>query len=132
MPTAGKLDSMCYIPGRLHSVRAEKIATITNIFTINERLVCNFNSLDIGSFSVVNVGAQLVSGLETVWHGAIKERAQKTWHYSNKELAKADELGRFNFGSTVILCFGEEIKLNDSLIAGSKIMLGSNIAQIIS
>lgn len=132
MPFAGKLTGMTYIPGRLFSVQPSVINTTEGVFSRNERAVCHFDG-EYGKFSMVLVGAQLVSGLETVWHGKIaRQKNIKTWSYSDISLAKGEEMGRFNFGSTVILCFEKGVKFSDSLEMESYIKLGENIASYIA
>ncbi len=54
------------------------------------------------------VGAMLVSSTETVWAGEITPNKNKNVSVTDYpdgqiELAKGDEMGRFNMGSTVIL-----------------------------
>lgn len=128
MPLAGKLLSMTYIPGRLFSVQPSVINNTQAVFSRNERAVCHFEG-EYGKFSVVLVGAQLVSGLETVWHRKIaRKRKPQTWSYNDISLEKAQELGRFNFGSTIILCFEKGAKFNDKLKMADPIKLGENIA----
>jgi phosphatidylserine decarboxylase len=128
LPYTGKLISMCYVPGRLYPVKPEKVATVENIFAINERLICHFMT-DVGPYILVMVGAQLVSGIETVWHGPIKQNKTKSWDYSKQNLVfnKGQEIGRFNFGSTVILCLNKNIKLSNKITKNRKILLGSKI-----
>jgi phosphatidylserine decarboxylase len=128
MPFDGKLINMTYIPGRLFSVQPSVINTTEAVFSRNERAVCHFDG-KYGKFSVVLVGAQLVSGLETVWHGKIaRQKNIKTWDYSDINLKKGEELGRFNFGSTVILCFDNKTNFNSNLKPEITIKLGTNIA----
>ena len=128
MPCTGHLIRMDYIPGRLFSVRPEKIATVENIFARNERLVCHFMTPH-GPFALVMVGAQLVSGLETVWHGKITNKRAKTWHYDKQPIVlnAQQEMGRFNFGSTVILCFSPGITWSTDLQNNQSIQLGTSL-----
>ena len=84
---------------------------------------------------VVFVGAMLVAGIETVWggfetpgRGAIRET-----DYSDRDLTyeKGDEIGRFKFGSTVVLLFQEDkIAWQDSLMPQSDIQMGEKIAVV--
>jgi phosphatidylserine decarboxylase len=132
IPAAGKLMSTRYIPGDLFSVNDQTAQALPNLFARNERLVCEFES-DGGNFAVVFVGAMLVAGIETLWGGfetpgggAIRET-----DYSDRDLAykKGDEIGRFKFGSTVILLFQEnKIDWQDSLLPQSSIQMGEKIA----
>ncbi|APD50038.1 archaetidylserine decarboxylase [Francisella hispaniensis] len=109
MPIDGKLTKMVYIPGKLFSVNKITADRIDNLFAKNERLICYFDTI-IGEIAVIFVGALLVAGIETVWHGKIAPNYYKdiqTWDYScdkfNIKFNKGDILGWFNFGSTVIL-----------------------------
>ena len=134
IPAAGKLLSTRYIPGDLFSVNDQTAQALPNLFARNERLVCEFKS-EIGNFAVVFVGAMLVAGIETVWggfetpgRGAIRET-----DYSDRDLTyeKGDEIGRFKFGSTVVLLFQEDkIAWQDSLMPQSDIQMGEKIAVI--
>ena len=133
MPFDGTLLHMKYIPGKLFSVRQDMIAGVDNLFTRNERLICSFTS-QFGQFTIALIGAQLVSGLETVWHGKIKRsRKIKQWDYNDKNitLKKGQELGRFNFGSTVILCLQNNTSINDHLNKNQKIKLGTSIMKFL-
>jgi phosphatidylserine decarboxylase len=132
MPADGKLLSTRYIPGDLFSVNDQTAQALPNLFARNERLVCEFES-DNGNFAVVFVGAMLVAGIETVWggfetpgRGAIRENDLSDRQLSYK---KGDEIGRFKFGSTVILLFQEDkIRWQDSLMPQADIQMGEKIA----
>ncbi|QIV96433.1 phosphatidylserine decarboxylase [Allofrancisella inopinata] len=109
MPIDGKLTKMVYIPGKLFSVNKLTTEKVDNIFAKNERLICYFDT-KIGEVAVIFVGALLVAGIETIWHGKIAPNYYseiQTWFYNdskyNLEFKKGDILGWFNFGSTIIL-----------------------------
>ena len=111
MPIDGKLTKMVYIPGKLFSVNKTTANKIDSLFAKNERLVCYFDT-KIGEIAVIFVGALLVAGIETVWHGKIAPNYYKdvqSWDYNNKqyklEFKKGDTLGWFNFGSTIVNLF---------------------------
>jgi len=122
MPTAGKLLSSRYIPGELFSVNDQTAQALPGLFARNERLVCEFESPELGAFSVIFVGAMLVAGIETVWGGFEEPGpgAVRETDYSDEAMTfeKGDEIGRFKFGSTVILLFKEQtIQWQDSVTA---------------
>ncbi|AXA33334.1 archaetidylserine decarboxylase [Francisella adeliensis] len=108
MPIDGKLTKMVYIPGKLFSVNKTTANNINSLFAKNERLVCYFETA-IGEVAVIFVGALLVAGIETKWHGKIApnyyNRVQE-WSYDcdkfQLDYKKGEEIGLFNFGSTVI------------------------------
>ena len=111
IPADGQLISTRYIPGELFSVNQQTAEVVPNLFARNERLVCEFKSHQLGHFSVIFVGAMLVAGIETVWSGMEKPGpgAVRENDYSDQAISflKGDEIGRFKFGSTVIVLFPE-------------------------
>ncbi len=135
IPAAGKLLNTRYIPGDLFSVNDQTAQALPNLFARNERLVCEFAS-EQGNFVVVFVGAMLVAGIETVWggfetpgRGAIRET-----DFSDRELyfKKGDEIGRFKFGSTVIVLFQKDsIRWQDSLMPRTDIQMGEKIGVLL-
>lgn len=136
MPINGKLTKMVYIPGKLFSVNNTTTSKINDLFAKNERLICYFDT-NIGEVAVIFVGALLVAGIETTWHGKVAPNYYstiQTWDYSQKEFdiqfKKGDTLGWFNFGSTVIvLTPGEKVsfKFKDT---NSKIKVNQDLALI--
>jgi len=111
MPCAGKLTEQTHVPGRLFSVAKHTVNTIKGIFARNERVIASFDS-DFGSMAVILVGAINVAAIETVWAGLItpprgETITSKIYRDKNIQLAKGEEMGRFNMGSTVILLLPE-------------------------
>ncbi len=111
MPIDGKLTKMVYIQGKLFSVNKTTANKIDSLFAKNERLVCYFDT-KVGEVAVIFVGALLVAGIETIWHGKIAPNYYndvQSWDYNNSqyniEFKKGDTIGWFNFGSTVINLF---------------------------
>lgn len=141
MPLDGVLETMIYIPGTLFSVNGKAVKNIPNIFTKNERVVCIFNT-SLGRVAVILVGAMIVGGIETFWHGTITpphkcKKKITTWNYDTStakhiKLFKGEEMGLFNLGSTVILLFEKNnVAWSKSLNTGNSIVLGEKIATTI-
>ena len=134
IPADGQLLSSRYIPGELFSVNQKTTEGLPDLFTRNERLVCEFKSEQMGNFTVIFVGAMLVmSGIETVWSGfeAPGPGAVRETDYSNQNLTfkRGDELGRFKFGSTVILLFQKgAVKLEKAIEPATTVRMGEKIA----
>lgn len=113
MPLDGVLREMVHIPGRAFSVNPSTTAHVPGLFARNERLVVRFDT-GSGPMALVLVGAMLVATIATAWAGTVtppRGRRVRQWDYSagNGEaltLAKGEEMGRFNLGSTVIALFG--------------------------
>ena len=135
IPADGQLQSTRYIPGELFSVNQQTAETVPNLFARNERLVCEFTSQQLGHFSVIFVGAMLVAGIETVWAGmeqpgpgAVRETDFST---QNLYFSKGDEIGRFKFGSTVIMLFPENsVSLEQQINCTSPVKVGEKFAEI--
>ncbi|MCG6865091.1 MAG: archaetidylserine decarboxylase [Thiogranum sp.] len=112
MPLGGKLRETVYVPGRLFSVAAHTVRTVPRLFARNERLVTLFDG-DAGPMAVVLVGAINVAAIETVWSGLVtpppRPRVEvQDMTQAGIELARGEEMGRFNMGSTVIVLFGKD------------------------
>lgn len=119
MPCDGKLKSMTYVPGDLFSVNPTTAANVPNLFARNERVVCEFESAQHGTFVMVLVGATIVGSMATVWHqedtgapnGIInppRSKQIRSWNYENITLKQGDEMGRFLLGSTVVMLFEKD------------------------
>lgn len=133
MPIAGTLMSTRYIPGDLFSVNDKTAQALPGLFARNERLVCQFDS-ELGQFALVFVGAMLVAGIETVWGGfeTPGRGAVRNADFSGRDLRfdKGEEIGRFKFGSTVILMFQKDkIDWQDSFIPQAAVQMGEKIAK---
>ncbi len=128
MPTAGKLRAAWYVPGRLFSVNAVTAASVPNLFARNERVVCMFED-GPAVFAMVLVGALFVGSMSTVWHGDVG-RVRQDLPPSHASLAKGEEMGRFNMGSTVILLtppgFADWLP---GVTAGSRVRMGQALAR---
>ena len=132
MPIAGTLISTRYIPGDLFSVNDKTAQALPGLFARNERLVCQFDS-ELGQFALVFVGAMLVAGIETVWGGfeTPGRGAVRNADFLGRDLSfdKGEEIGRFKFGSTVILLFQKDkIDWQDSFFPQASVQMGEKIA----
>ena len=137
IPTDGQLLSTRYIPGELFSVNQKTTEALPGLFTRNERLVCHFKSQQLGEFAVIFVGAMLVAGIETQWSGfeTPGPGAVRETDYSSKDLlfSKGDEIGRFKFGSTVILLFQQDaLSLENTIQPSVSVRMGEKIASLSS
>lgn len=99
---AGRLTAIRYIPGALFSVSLSTTRYIPRLFARNERAVLSFET-DFGPLALVLVGAVCVGSIETVWTGAFPSGQAASIPYpSSTFVAKGQEVGRFNMGSTAI------------------------------
>ena len=137
MPCEGQLQQSIYVPGALFSVNLTTANHINGLFARNERLINIFQSGN-GPVAVILVGAMLVAGIETVWGGQVvpPKSALNTFSSgSDKDISliKGEEMGRFKFGSTVILLFPKDtIEWNDSVKENAVVKMGESMARYIS
>ncbi len=135
MPVTGTLTKMVYIPGKYYSVNPTIVASIDELFTKNERVICFFDT-EFGKMAMVLVGATIVGSIATVWENEISpknKREKKVWNYENQAekitIQKGEEMGRFYLGSTVITTFApNKVTLAESLVTGNAIKLGEHLA----
>jgi phosphatidylserine decarboxylase len=136
MPLAGQLVRMVHIPGDLFSVNTITAGLVPRLFARNERVVCQF-ATDYGPMAVVLVGAMIVASIETPWAGVVaptRKVIRNTYFGSapTVNLAKGEEMGRFLLGSTAVVLLPKGIgRWRDDLKAGSPVMMGEAIAQLV-
>ncbi|PLW81829.1 phosphatidylserine decarboxylase [Kineobactrum sediminis] len=112
MPIDGELLATTYIPGKLFSVNPTTAAGVDRLFARNERLVCYFDTA-AGPMAMILVGAMVVAGIDTVWSGQVTPPPRRPMRSDYQKLpepvklARGEEMGRFQLGSTVILLFPE-------------------------
>ena len=138
MPLLGKLQDMIHVPGALFSVQPATTRHIPRLFARNERLVLLFET-ELGPVAVVFVGATIVGAIGTCWQGDLpRPRRIKSyqdelleWTDDKKSLKKADELGYFKLGSTVVLLFARAVNWTPALEAGMSIRLGEALGDVL-
>lgn len=133
MPVGGELESTVHLPGRLFSVAPSSLAAISRLFCRNERLACLFRT-DAGSMAQIMVGAMLVGGIETVWHGTHGHPAaprRMEFEPGQVTLQPGDDMGRFNLGSTVMLLFeAGHVQWREGLLPGDRVQVGQPVGRI--
>ena len=142
MPIDGQLTQMLHVPGDLFGVNKASVKTIPRLFARNERVISLFDT-PAGPMALIQVGAIFVASIETVWQGVVTPPRRKQvqgWQYDkepqlNKEpqpgLKKAQEMGRFNMGSTVILLFAKgAIEWDSELYAEKPVQMGQLLGKI--
>ena len=135
MPADGRLLETRYIPGRLFSVAPHTTCAIPRLFARNERLACLFETAH-GPMALVLVGAIFVAAIETRWAGLVtpphRRRMEcRDYRDAGIRLARGEEMGRFNMGSTVIALFGNpDVALEAGLQPGTPLKTGQIIARL--
>ena len=129
-PTEGQIGSYRYLPGKLWPVFAAATRKVESLFARNERLVFHLDS-PMGRVAEVMVGAFGVGRMSTV----LGPLLTNTGHPGGllevvppRSFERAEELGRFELGSTVIL-LAEPGRIEWRLTPGAKVKLGEVIAE---
>jgi phosphatidylserine decarboxylase len=137
MPLGGELRESFYVPGRLFSVNRTTARLVPGLFARNERVFCGFDSGGM-PWAIILVGALNVGSMATVWHGDVTPRRHRvvtalpvTDVLAPADLAKGDEMARFNMGSTVILLFPPgAAEWSATLAAGKVLRMGERIGTL--
>jgi phosphatidylserine decarboxylase len=133
MPIDGELEYTVHVPGRLFSVAPYSVRGVPRLFARNERTI-NYFHTPAGPLALVMVGALNVGAVETVWSGPpspasrgrlIRERFEP----GMVTLARGEEMGRFNLGSTVILLFGPGVIWDERFKTYDRMRLGQTLGR---
>jgi phosphatidylserine decarboxylase len=136
-PAAARLVEMRYLPGALFSVNRATVGAVPRLFTRNERVACLFET-EFGPLAVVFVGALNVGSIATTWAGQVAPgpgRQASTWRYplegaGSVQLARGEEMARFNMGSTVIVVLPERgPRFAPEIAAGRHVRVGQLLAR---
>lgn len=134
MPLAGRLREMIYVPGELFSVNFKSSQHVPNLFARNERVIAIFDT-QAGPMAIILVGAMIVASIHTTWAGRVtpgQPREITTKKYENISLAKGQEMGFFDLGSTVIMLFGpQKISWDANLTTHTAVKMGQMFGKIL-
>lgn len=135
-PCDGTIALARHVPGALLPVNAAAVAHIDQLFPRNERVLCYIDG-PLGRVAVVAIGAYNVGRISTAFDPQWGERG----HVSNTgasgvatrtydppiAIARGAELMAFHLGSTVVVMFEPDVRLESSVTTGSAIRLGQPI-----
>ncbi|MFD2368535.1 archaetidylserine decarboxylase [Brevibacillus sp. GCM10020057] len=134
MPVEGDLVRYSYVPGRLYPVNRLGIEHVERLFARNERLVTYIRTQDMGDLALVKVGALFVGSVKVSYNTATTNI--KHGRQTNEPIAgtphylKGEELGWFEFGSTVILLLeSNHLKWAEGIEIGKPLLMGQRLAE---
>lgn len=129
MPAPGELRCWRLIGGARFSVDQKTAESYPRLFVTNERLVTEF-ATDRGRFALVMVSALNVASITLSVVGELPQGADISNESCSIQLARGDELGRFNLGSTVVLLAEPGcLELSPDLQLGQAISLGDLLGE---
>ena len=133
-PIAGDITGYTYLPGEFWPVNPASVNSTDALFAINERLV-TYLQTSIGRVAVVAVGATCVSRIHATYDAILTHTGEPARSHKYERpipVAKGDELGMFEMGSTVILLFEKaKIAWDKKLKPDVVLKLGERIGKIL-
>jgi phosphatidylserine decarboxylase len=132
-PLGGEVSGYRYVPGRLWPVNAASVRTVPGLFTVNERLVTILRT-PVGLCAVIAVGATVVGRVRAYYDPSAPPTNLRGARFRGRDyetpipVAKGQELGAFEMGSTVILLFERGcVRLDARLVPGARTRVGEPI-----
>jgi phosphatidylserine decarboxylase len=137
MPVEGVVEELTYIPGELYPVNQTGVKLFPGLFVKNERVISYIRS-DFGQMALVKVGATNVGSIRVTYDRDIVTNPRRVREIEHKKygqpvhLEKGDEMGRFEFGSTVILLFEPgQIEWMIETRPGVRVQMGEGLARFV-
>ena len=132
-PLGGSVLGWRYVPGELWPVNPASVRTVPGLFAVNERLVTVMET-PLGRCAVVAVGATVVGRVHAYYDPAVPHTNQAGGTPRRRDyetpirVAKGEELGAFEMGSTVIVLFEPgRVRLDPRLAGGARVRVGEAI-----
>jgi phosphatidylserine decarboxylase len=110
-PGAGRVSAARHLRGTRWPVNPSAVRRVSGLFASNERLVLRLEDTAWGTLALVLVGACLVGGI----------RLNATPPFP---VERGEELGRFEFGSTVIVLAPRAAGLQLAVDSGARVLMG--------
>lgn len=129
----GRLVAWQHLPGTLYPVFSAAVEHVPSLFVVNER-VTSYLETKSGGHALVKVGALGVGNITLTYTPLATnkgEQAGRLVQVSNpRAFQRGEELGAFNFGSTVILLFEKGAAQLDGLATGRIVRMGERLGQL--
>lgn len=136
-PVSGRVTEMVYQPGTLFPVNGRGIRLVERLFVNNER-VTTFLSTHFGEVAIVKVGAMNVGSVKVAYDENVqtnrkRKKGKKCTYEPPVAVRKGEEIGWFEFGSTVILLFPRHtVTFLPDLKPGSSVRMGETIGRVLN
>lgn len=128
-PVTGQVRRARHVPGRLLPVNTPAVRWVDRLFPRNERLAVLIEGeagavavVAVGAFNVGRITADFDERLVTNRRGA---RPETRIYHPPIAIRRGDPLMAFHLGSTVVLLFERELRLEPGLEPGRDIRLGT-------
>ena len=135
MPIDGKIFEVIHIPGRLWPVNLSAVNNIDKLFCINERVVMMIKKdVEFKNFMIiVAVGATMVGKIKLnldnnlITNQFNSNPSRYLYNYNCENYKKGDEIGRFEFGSTLVMIASENLLILNPKKNGKILKMGTKI-----
>jgi phosphatidylserine decarboxylase len=127
-PVDGHVRAWRYVPGRLFPVNGLAIRHVNSLFAVNERVSILIDSPEFGSVAVIMVGAANVGRMSLSFADLVTNSGQPGALVQAKvpiPIARGQELGAFNLGSTVVLLVADPLLQPAAIATGQFLPLGT-------
>lgn len=122
-PFAGTVERVHYIPGDVWNVNPAALARVDRLYCRNERAVIDMRLADGTPIALVPVAAVLVAGLKLRFLDFHRTEAPRTYP-CNARVAKGEEMGMFEHGSTIIVLAPRGWRLAEGIAQGAMMRMG--------
>jgi phosphatidylserine decarboxylase len=134
VPVDGEIVSATYIPGELWPVNVFAVTHVADLFAVNERIVVRIRRHGGADVMVVLVGATMVGMTRLVFddlHTNARRREVQQRNYNPPLPVRAgDQLGHFEFGSTVIMVCSKWSGTIEPLEVGQTVRMGERVGSV--
>ena len=131
-PVEGTITAARYVPGHLWPVNRAAVENITDLFCVNERLITYIES-PLGEVAVVMVGATSVGHILSSYDPTLETNRGGAGDLRSYDppirVARGDELGVFDLGSTAVVLFANSQVEVEQVEAHREVRLGESIAR---
>lgn len=133
-----RVTQASHVPGRLWPVNLWAVRNVDELFCVNERIVMKVSqsSQNLDPFAIIAVGATMVGKVKVLFDNNLTTNvsnasfSRRSYVGQEAYFAKGDELGRFEFGSTIIMVVPKKFGALDSQAPGTPIKMGQKIGTI--
>lgn len=134
VPVDGRITRATYIPGELWPVNVFAVLHVADLFAVNERIVVDIETPNGGKVAAVLVGATMVGMTRLVFDdlhtNARRREVQQRTYDPPIPVRAGDQLGHFEFGSTVIVVCSRDAGTIEPLALESTVRMGARIGRV--
>ena len=126
-PVDGVIRAWRYVPGRLFPVNALAVRHVEALFAVNERVSILIDTPAFGAVAVIMVGATNVGRMTLSFADLVTNTRQPgamTVPPAPIPIARGQELGAFNLGSTVVLLAADARLQPSGIVPGQIVRMG--------